>query len=116
MLVAFTLSMPGRNSWDGRWSGEDRLYVVVEKVSDVRASEIVAGGPYYYNWSDGWGARIDVRAVDGKEARKLRSKSAGFCGYEWMVNTIRLYGKPMADHEVSQHLSEQREQATAASK
>lgn len=27
MILSFTLSMPGRSSWNGRWSGETRRYV-----------------------------------------------------------------------------------------
>lgn len=107
MLIAYTLSMPRANSWNGRWSGEERPHVVIESIrSKEAAAAILRGGPYFYNWPDGWGARIDVREVTPAESRKLRAKSCGFAGYEWMLRTIRLYGKPMADHEVKQHLQE----------
>ena len=49
MLLAFELSMPGVNSWNGRWTGAT--------------------------------------------ARKLRKASAGFCGYDCMVDEIRFHGR-----------------------
>jgi hypothetical protein len=30
-----------------------------------------------------------VRAVDAKEARQIRKKSEGFCGYDWMIDSIK---------------------------
>jgi hypothetical protein len=67
----------------------------------------MATSPYTYSWSDGWGASIDVREVGRKEAVRLRRKSAGFSGYDWMVNTIIKYGKPMADHEIVEFLEKE---------
>jgi hypothetical protein len=105
MIVAYTLSMPSNRAWDGKWSGEDRSYVVTRayrgKKGEKKATKIVDDGPYHYNWDDGWGARIDVKIVDAREAASLRSKSAGFCGYKWMIDTIEEFGKPLATHEIS---------------
>ena len=113
MQIAYTLSMPRNNSWNGKWSGEDRVYAIVRTIRNTqkaqsKAREIIAAGPYFYSWSDGWGAQINVREVTPVEARKLRKQSVGFAGYDWMVNTIESYGKPMADHEVRDHLAKQR--------
>lgn len=118
MYLAFFLSMPGCPSWNGKWSGEGRLYCIVRrfgsKKSQVRAAEILATGYYSYGWPDGWRAGIEVKAVDAKEARKLKAKSQGFNGYDWMVNTIIDYGKPMANHEVREHLNKSRQPAEEA--
>ena len=109
MYLAFILSMPGCPSWNGKWSGEGRLFCIVRKFdsqkAQAKAAEIAAKGYYSYGWSDGWRAGIEVKVVDGQEARKLKAKSAGFNGYDWMVNTIIDYGKPMADHEVREFLN-----------
>jgi hypothetical protein len=97
--------MPNRGSWNGRWSGEDKLYVVTRTFrgeSIEKAKEILAKGYYHYSWDDGWGVGITVEEVDSKEAAKLRRKSAGFCGYDWMVKTIIEHGQPLASHEVPQ--------------
>lgn len=83
MLIAFELTMPGRNSWDGKWSGEDRCYVIVKglrKPPELRS--------YGYNFGDGWYARVAVFEVSPTTARKLRKQSNGFCGYDWMVDSI----------------------------
>jgi hypothetical protein len=108
MILAFNLSMPNCASWNGKWSGEDRKYVIVKTFRSKEAIEkarlILDKGYYYYGWSDGWGAGIKVKEVDSRQAAKLRKESDGFNGYDWMVKTICDYGKPMADHEVDEYL------------
>lgn len=96
--VAFTLSMPGRASWDGRWSGEDRLYCIVQAVPAAKAAEL-DGKSWTYRWSDGWAACVEAKVVDAAEARGLRRKSAGFSGYDWMVQSILSKGRIRAAHE-----------------
>ena len=97
MILAFTLSMPNNNSWDGRWSGEGRLYVVTRTFTGAKggkkAGEILSSRSYYYNFGDGWGASVSVKEVSPSEARQLRKKSNGFCGYDWMVDSIISHGK-----------------------
>ena len=90
MTLAFLLSMPGNNAWNGKWSGEGRCYAVVKSFTGKRAQrlEAIAGQSFGYNFGDGWFARIEVKAVDATEARKLRKASQGFCGYEWMIDSI----------------------------
>jgi hypothetical protein len=90
MLLAFELSMPGVNSWNGRWTGERQSYV---KVINVGAKSLAQPGRYAYDFGDGWRAAVTVRLVDSQTARKLRRKSAGFCGYDWMCNEICHYGR-----------------------
>lgn len=109
MMLAFFLHMPGCPSWNGRWSGEllpltGRHYVIVKtfrtKAGREKANELVIQGCYPYRWDDGWAARIDVREVDSKTARKLRKHSAGFCGYEWMVDSILRHDCILAPSDV----------------
>lgn len=96
--------MPGCPSWNGKWSGEGRNYVIVRSYrgdkATKNASSILSQGYFRYNWSDGWAAGITVEEVDSKKAAQLRKKSAGFNEYDWMVNTIEKYGKPLANHEI----------------
>lgn len=98
MILAFTLSMPGCPSWNGKWSGEGRKYVITQTFSSSRkgvekANRILKEGYYDYSFSDGWCAGVDVTLVDAKQAAKLRKESAGFCGYDWMVNSIIQYNE-----------------------
>lgn len=93
MLLSFVLSMPNVNTWNGRWSGEDSFYAKVVnfgqgKKNNEKAQEILDEGYYYYNFGDGWGAGITVSQVDSAEARKIRRKSQGFSGYDWMITSI----------------------------
>lgn len=96
MKLAFSLSMPGCNSWNGKWSGEGRRYVIVKsfvsKKSQVKAQEILDKGYYRYDFGDGWAAGITVKEVDNMEARKLKKTSEGFSGYDWMVTSILDHG------------------------
>ena len=88
MLVCFKLSMPGVSSWNGKWSGRDNLYAKVLNLKSQPNREY-----YSYDFGDGWRAGISVSVVDSKEARKLRTKSQGFYGYDWMIDSIIKHDK-----------------------
>lgn len=95
-MVAFTLSMPGVGSWDGKWSRQDECHVIVRSLTvseAVHALNNHQSGYHHYAFGDGWAAGVSVREVDRSEARKLRRKSDGFCGYDWMVDSILKHGK-----------------------
>lgn len=90
--------MPGRNTWNGRWSGEDRFYARVvnlgrSKMAIRKGEEIIRNGSYSYSWPDGWCAMISVKEVDATEAARIRKRSNGFLGYEWMIDSIRYNGE-----------------------
>lgn len=110
MHFAFVLSMPNRASWNGRWSGEDRPYVLVksfgQRPNKERLSKLV--GNHYYSFGDGWGANVEVKIVDAATSKQLRKKSAGFCGYDWMVDTLVLYGRIMNDNQKRAYLDAQK--------
>lgn len=99
--VEFRLSMPGRSSWDGRWSGDGRNYTTVRSLTNEAAAKLFAveGGftahkSWTHRWSDGWCAQIEARIVRTGERLK---KSDGFCGYSWMVDNIIRTGTPYAE-------------------
>lgn len=109
MKLVFELSMPGRSSWNGRWSGENNLYAVVENFTTnkrkSKASQILESQPYFYRWDDGWAARINVRAVESKESASIKRRSKGFCGYEWMIRSILDHGAIYASRDEIPKLS-----------
>lgn len=90
--VEFKLSMPGRSSWNGKWSGEGQNYTIVRTLTDKTAAKLLdekGTGYWSHAFGDGWVAGVDARTlVKGERAKK----SDGFCGYEWMVENIILYG------------------------
>lgn len=94
--VEFRLSMPGRASWNGDWSGEERNFTLDRDLDDARAVQL-SGQSWSYAWPDGWRAEISARIVPVGEERKL---SHGFGGYDWMVTSLLRYGKIYADHEI----------------
>ena len=91
-MLAFKLTMPRAGSWNGRWSREGRLHCLVRRASKRKEDEL-AGREFYYDFGDGWVARVSVERVDSRRARKLRRMSAGFAGYEWMVDEIINHGR-----------------------
>jgi len=80
--------MPSRGSWDGKWSGEGKPYVVVRTMTTPPKLS-----RYSYDFGDGWAATVVVREVTSPAARKLRRDSLGFNGYDWMVEEIVKYGR-----------------------
>jgi len=84
--------MPNNNAWNGKWTGEDNLYVLVRsfntKNSKAIAMCILEKGYFQYSFGDGWVAAVSVDEIDSKEAMRLKRKSQGFCGYNWMVDSI----------------------------
>ena len=97
MLIAFVLTMPNNNSWNGKWSGDGDCYAVVKSVNDSKKNatryDSILDKDFSYNFGDGWRASVGVRLITPAEARKLRKNSKGFCGYEWMIQTILDHGK-----------------------
>lgn len=90
-MIAFLLSMPHVASWNGEWSGEGKIYARLRRDSQVPKEYIDQS--FEYRWDDGWGASVEVRKVDSKEAAKIRKHSAGFYGYDWMIDSIIDHGK-----------------------
>lgn len=86
----FELSMPSNNSWNGKWTGEDRKYTVARNVSKKKMETLKEY--HTYNFGDGWVAGVTVR--EPKPRERVTNK---FCGYEWMIDSILLHGKIQYD-------------------
>ena len=89
MRIEFKLSMPSNNSWNGKWSGEDKNYTAVRTIPKSRVKELKISESWRYDFGDGWAACVVARIMDKGE----RQKSDGFCGYEWMIDEIIRHGK-----------------------
>jgi hypothetical protein len=100
MLVSFQLTMPNVGSWNGKWSGANKKYYRVQNISKTwikkqeHFKDLLEKGrdSWHHSWNDGWGANVTVEIIDATEAKKRRKESAGFCGYEWMIDNIKYYG------------------------
>ena len=91
--VEFRLSMPNRGSWNDRWSGEGLNYLIYRSLTEAKFHELIPNGmqnSWHYRWSDGWCAKVTCRLMAKGERRK---RSAGFCNYDWMVNSIIEHNK-----------------------
>lgn len=106
--------MPGRNSWNGRWSGEETLYAIVKPIRRTQkhratCEAIALPGSYSHSFGDGWRASVAVEIVDDpQKIRRIKKASRGFCGYDWMVSNIISHGKcrDKTDEEKSQEMVE----------
>ena len=87
-MIVFKLSMPHANSWNGKWSGEKDAHIITKPDKYVPKDRIDKN--YYYDFGDGWGACVDVIKMNGhsKEYKQMIKNNKGFCGYDWMVNSI----------------------------
>lgn len=90
-MIAFFLSMPHVASWNSEWSGEGKIYARLRRDNQVPKEYI--NQSFEYRWDDGWEASVEVKKVDSKEAANIRKKSAGFYGYDWMIDSIIDHGK-----------------------
>lgn len=100
--LVFELSMPGVGSWNGKWTGSDNYYAVVRDLGRGKAGEekaaALAGQSFGYNFGDGWFARVKVRRLaTAPEVRSIRKRSCGFCGYDWMIDSILKHGEIVAE-------------------
>ena len=95
-MILFTLSMPNTNTWNGHWSGEKSIYAKTRYIKDAETLDRIFKGrkenSFYYNFGDGWGASVKAEQMDSALATKIMRKSAGFCGYDWMINEIVTLG------------------------
>ena len=102
-MIAFELSMPNRGSWDNKWSGDDRRFIRVRRQNEVPKE--YWNKDYYYKWDDGWTARVSVTKVSGVDAKRLKNKSSGFCGYDWMIDSIIKHGYIATKRELEEGLT-----------
>lgn len=93
-MIVFELTMPNCGSWNNKWSQENERHIITKPNRTINPDILIEiiDKDFYYRWDDGWTACISVIEVDSKQAAKLRNKSRGFCGYDWMVDSIIKYG------------------------
>ena len=85
MRLIAELTIPHNNSWNGRWSGENNKYTKVFSNTDSNKMRSFIGY-YRYNFGDGWAANVEIRESKWRERVTNR-----FCGYEWMIESIKKY-------------------------
>lgn len=93
--VLFTLSMPCNNSWNRKWTGDNRCNCITKTAFRYNKPIYpnLKEGNYQYDFGDGWVANVNVKFVTPSEAKSLMKKSDGFCGYEWMCDELMATGK-----------------------
>ena len=85
MRLIAELTIPSNNSWNGRWSGEKEKYTKIFSSTDSKKMREFIGN-YSYNFGDGWRANVEIREAAYRE--KITNK---FCGYEWMIDSIKVH-------------------------
>ena len=85
-MIVFELTMPSKGSWNGKWSQEGTCFA--RTYSQHKVPKEYWNKKFYYRWDDGWTACVSVTQMPAEEARKIARKSKGFCGYDWMIDSI----------------------------
>lgn len=85
-MIVFELTMPNKGSWNGKWSQEGTCFARVYKQNVVPKE--YWNKCFFYCWDDGWTACVSVTKVSAVEAHKIEKRSKGFCGYDWMIESI----------------------------
>ena len=91
--LAFELSMPSNNSWNSKWTGEDKKYIITRQIDDPEAAVIYNHAPYWHDFQNNWIAQVDITRITNLEAEQLEELSDGFCGYDWMIDSIIKHGR-----------------------
>lgn len=91
-MIVFILTMPNVGSWNGKWTGANDLYCKAGGLGGAKEKEL-GGKSFYYRWSDGWRANVKCEKMGAKETNKMLKASKGFCGYDWMVDSIIKHNK-----------------------
>lgn len=98
----FKLTMPNNNSWNGKWTGEGKLYCHVRSYKEnigKKLENVLSTSGCYYDFGDGWGAYVSVEECSSSEKQQYRKRSEGFCGYDWMIDEIEEYGRILTREE-----------------
>jgi len=96
MIICFELTMPNVGSWNGKWTGESKKYYKFRTLTKSQGQDFFGAEDdlsWYHNFGDGWGAQVNATLVTSQEKRKLNKISAGFCGYDWMIDSILEHGE-----------------------
>jgi hypothetical protein len=96
-MIVFELTMPHVGSWNGKWSGADKRYI--RTIDERRVPKECWDKDFHYRWDDGWCACVSVKRIKASEAKKLKMRSSGFCGYDWMIRSIIECGCILTDSE-----------------
>lgn len=96
-MIVFTLTMPEKGSWNGKWTEEGKLFC--RCLPERTVPKELIGNSYDYRWEDGWRASVAVDKVPCREAEKMERKSAGFCGYDWMIKSLIKNGRIISPSE-----------------
>lgn len=67
--------------------------IFARSKKECQVPKEVVGKEFFHSWDDGWTACVSVEKMDCREAARIMKKSKGFCGYDWMIESIIKYGK-----------------------
>ena len=90
-MIVFTLTMPNRNTWNGKWTGDNKIYA--KTAPNKLVPKEIIGKEFYYSWDYGWTVCVTVEKMDYKEANKIMKRSEGFLSYDWMIESIIRFGE-----------------------
>ena len=80
---------------DGSWVPADDKFLATTRqfMSQGTACKFVEHGEYVFDMEDGRRAVITAQRINEAQRNRLVRESDGFCGCEWMVDSIVKHGK-----------------------
>lgn len=105
--VSFELKMPNAGAWNGKWTGANRQYFIIKKITTnvMKRSYFKrlvedCHETWYYNFGDGWTASVRAEIIHHSRGKERREISSGFAGYDWMVDSIISFGNIIPDSKL----------------
>lgn len=77
-------------------AASDLPYLIVRPLLSKDIERLGIPTSWWHNWDDGWSASVSARVMESGERK---AKSAGFRGYDWMVDRIVRWGDTRCRHE-----------------
>jgi len=105
--LVFKLSMPHCGSWNNKWSLENENFTIAKRFRkcDFEKLPNIVGKYHEYRWDDGWTAVVNVQHLtNSKDVKQLTKNSKGFCGYDWMIDSLLKFGKIMPEQEQKKYM------------
>ena len=92
MRLCFTFQMLRKDKFDTNYEQNDIYHQVATvgmKQEDLDwGTKITTRSPFFYDFEDGYRAKIEVQEISGNEANRISKGSNRFGGCNWMIKSI----------------------------
>ena len=110
-VLLFEYGHTSVGSWNGDWAGRGATYakqvaVDAKKLKELKelgvSTEIGSKSSFFYDFGDGWKAKVWMTVGYKKDFKDIMKVSKGFLGYDWMIDEILSFGRILSKDERKQ--------------